>query len=251
VTSGRIASAKRVMIYGTGGVGKSTLASLAPKAVVLDLEGGSGHLNVSRIQGLTSWSDLRACIQSDALDAFGTIVIDSATKAEEMAVEHTIANVKNEKGHKVDSLTGYGFGKGVEHVFDQFLPLLMDLDRHVRAGRHVVLISHACTTEAPNPFGDDFLQYQPRLQQTKKGNASIRSRVFEWCDHVLFLGYDVNAEGGKGVGGGTRTIYTKEMPTHLAKVREAGGSIADQYAFPNSEDASIWPLLLAATGGAQ
>ncbi len=250
VTSGLAAKARRVMIYGGGGIGKSTLASLAPKPVFLDVEGSTDCIDADRISGLRTWADLRACLQSNALDDFKTIVIDSVTKAEEMAVEHTIATVKHEKGHKVDSLTGYGFGKGVEHVFDTFLPMLVDCDRHIRAGRNVVFVAHVCTTDVPNPFGEDFLQYQPRLQQTKKGNASIRSRVFEWCDHVLFIGYDVASHDGKGIGGGTRTIFTKEQPTHQAKVREMPGFPVDIRPYENEKDGSIWPLLLGATGGA-
>jgi hypothetical protein len=246
VSTGRATGAQRLLIYGCGGVGKSTLASLAPKPVFLDVEGSTNRLDVARVSGITAWADLRACLQSNALDDFKTIVIDSVTKAEEMAVEHTIQTVKHEKGHKVDSLTAYGFGKGVEHVFDTFLPLLMDCDRHVRAGRNVVLIAHACTTDVPNPFGDDFIQYQPRLQQTKKGNASIRSRTFEWCDHVLFIGYDIASKDGKGLGGGTRTIFTKEQPTHQAKVRELDEAI-DNRPYENATDGSIWPLIL---GGA-
>ena len=30
---------------------------------------------------------------------------------------------------------------------------------------------------------------------------------------------DVNAKDGKGQGGGTRTIYSEERPTHVAKSR--------------------------------
>ena len=35
---------------------------------------------------------------------------------------------------------------------------LADLDRHCRAGRHVVLICHDCTSTVPNPAGEDWLR---------------------------------------------------------------------------------------------
>lgn len=248
VSSGRENVAQKILIYGPGGVGKSSLAALAPKPVFLDVEQSTNRIAVDRIKGIATWADLRACLQGDALDGFETIVLDSATKAEEMAAAHTIATVKHEKGHKVGSLTEYGFGKGAEHLFDTFLLVLVDLERHIRAGRNVVLVAHACTADVPNPRGEDFLQFQPRLQQTKKGNHSIRNRVFEWCDHVLFIGYDVNVDEGKGDGGGTRTIYTKETPTQLAKVRELD-EVIDQRVY-EKDDGSIWPLLLGTGGGA-
>ncbi len=249
VTTGRVAAAQKVVIYGPGGIGKSSLARLAPNPVVLDIEASTNRLDVARISGLETWNDLRECLRSPALDTFSTIVIDSATKAEELAIAHTIATVKTDKNQSVTSIEGYGFGKGYQHVYDTFLHLLVECDRHVRAGRNVVLIAHVCTAKVPNPAGDDFIRYEPRLQQTKEGKASIRNRVVEWADHVIFVGYDVASEDGKGIGGGTRTIFTKEQPTHIAKVREAGAAI-EQRPYENENDGAIWPLLLATTGGA-
>ncbi len=247
VTSGRLNRAQKVVIYGPGGVGKSSLARLAPGAAFIDIEDSTGRLDVQRVGGVSTWADLRACLQSDALDKFQTVVIDSLTKAEELAVVHTLQNTKTEKGATVTSIEGYGFGKGYQHVYDTFLHLLVDLDRHVRAGRNVVLVSHVCTAKVPNPAGEDFIRYEPRLQQTKDGRASIRSRVFEWADHVLYVGYDVATDEGKGKGGGSRTIFTSEDPTHLAKMRELNGVRVNDRAFVNCNDGAIWPLIL---GGA-
>lgn len=248
VTTGRVHVAQKVVIYGPGGIGKSSLARLAPNPIVLDIEGSTNRMDVARISGLETWADLRECLRSPALDVYGTVVIDSATKAEEMAVAHTLATVKNDKGNFVSSLEAYGFGKGLQHAYDTFLHILVECDRHVRAGRNVVLVAHVCTAKVPNPMGDDFIRYEPRLQQTKEGKASIRSRVVEWADHVLFVGYDVASEDGKGIGGGTRTIFTKEQPTHIAKVREAG-TVIESRPYANENDGSIWPLLLQTTGG--
>jgi hypothetical protein len=183
--------------------------------------------NLRPVSGVDSWGDLRGILQADGWDGIGTIAIDSLTKAEELAVAHTLENVPHEKGHRVKSLEDYGFGKGLQHVFDTFLPLLADLDRHCRAGRHVVLICHDCTSTVPNPAGEDWLRYEPRLQAPKSGRASIRLRVREWADHVLFLGYDVDVnEHGKGRGAGTRTLYPSELPHCMAKSRTCAEAMA-------------------------
>jgi len=240
VFSGRIASAQRVMIYGPGGIGKSTLASLAPGCVFLDIEESTKNLDASRVGGIETWADLRACLHSETLVGYQTVVIDSVTKAEELAIAHTLATVPHEKGNKVTSLEGYGFGKGYQHVYETFLHLLVDLDRHVRAGQNVVLIAHDCTADVPNPVGEDFIRFEPHLQQPKSGKASIRERVFQWADHVLFIGYDVVSEDGKGKGGGTRTIWPVERPDHRAKSR----SVAEPLVYENANDGGIWPLIL-------
>jgi hypothetical protein len=60
------------------------------------------------------------------------------------------------------------------------------------------------------------------LQDNDK--ASIKLRVKEWADHVLFFGYDVIAEDGKAKGSGTRTIYSAERPHCMAKSRTTDGT---------------------------
>lgn len=221
-----------MVLYGPGGIGKTTLCAQLPgPAAFFDLEGSLQPLrenleamglleNVLPVSGVESWAQLRAALQGNGWDSIKTIVIDSATKAEELCIAHTLATVKNDKGMSPDSIEAYGYGKGFTHVFETFLPLLAELDRHAREGRNVVLICHDCTATVPNPGGEDWLRYEPRLQSPTSGKASIRLRIREWADHVLFLGYDVDVDKeGKGRGQGTRTIYTSELPHCMAKSR--------------------------------
>lgn len=240
VTRGRVDTAQRFLVYGRGGIGKTSLCALAPNPVFLDIEGGTNELDVPRIAGLNTFDAVRQCLRSPALDQFGSVVLDSATKLEELICSWVVANVPHEKGGAVKSLEGYGFGKGLSHVYDAFLLVLADCDALVRKGKHVILIAHDCTDNVPNPSGDDFIRYEPRLQAPRSGKNSIRSRVVEWSDHVLFVGYDVVGLDGKGKGGGTRTIYTSEMPDHIAKSRRASLALP----FADAADGEVWNHLL-------
>jgi hypothetical protein len=230
---GKIATSHghRIVLYGPGGIGKTTLASSAPGEVAFfDLDESLSRLKLSNIPHVVpceSWSDLRAALALDWPSQVRTIVIDSVTKAEELCVAHTLATVKRENGMSAKSVEDYGYGKGYGFVFDTFLPLLADLDNHARAGRNVILIAHDCTTNVPNPAGEDWLRYEPRLQSPNSGKASIRLRVKEWSDHTLFLGYDIAVDKeGKGKGSGTRTLWTSELPHCMAKSRTIQTPIA-------------------------
>lgn len=246
ITTGRVSrSPQRVLLYGPAGIGKSSLAALAPEPVFLDLERGTHELDVPRIEGIETFADLRAVLQSDLLAPYKTVVLDSITRAEELAVAHVIQTVKNEKGECVDTIEGFSYGRGLQHVYDAFLLLLQDLDLQVRSGRNVVLIAHDCTTDVPNPAGENFLRFEPHLQASKSGKASVRLRVIQYADHVLFMAYDVAVlKGGKGKGGGTRTIWTVERPDHIAKSR----SLSEVIPFESSTDGTIWTMLLNAGG---
>lgn len=217
----------RIVLYGPGGIGKTTLATNLPGPVAfIDLDDSLPRLASQLsdapmlVSGVDTWARLREVLQADGWDGVKSIVIDTGTRAEEMAIAHTLATVPHEKGHLCARLEDFGYGKGFQHVYDTFLPLLADLDRHSRAGRNVVIICHDCTSTVPNPAGEDWLRYEPRLQSPNSGKASIRLRVREWADHVLFLGYDVDVgKDGKGRGAGTRTIYPCELPHCMAKSR--------------------------------
>src|SRR5690606_3301613 len=102
-----------------------------------------------------------------------------------------------------------------------------------------------CTANVPNPAGDDFLRYEPRLQSPTSGKASIRHRVKEWCDHLLYIGYDVFVKDEKAQGCGTRTIYAQEMPTHWAKSR----TLSDPVPYPKG-DVTIWQHIFGESNNA-
>ena len=240
----------RIGIYGAGGSGKTTLACTAPAPVVFfDLDDSlprlrgsfdeSGlDLDLRVVDGARTWEAVRAALHAPGWDAVSTIVIDSATKAEELALAWTLQHVPHEKGNKVTSIEDYGYGKGYQHLYDTFLTLLGDLDQHVRAGRHVILVCHDCTNTVPNPLGEDWIRYEPRLQSPSSGKSSIRLRTREWADHVLFLGYDVDVKDGKGRGSGTRTIYPCELPHCMAKSR----TLADPMPL-GKFDTTLWERL--------
>lgn len=247
ITSGTRNGGRRVGIYGPGGSGKTSLAAailnIGRTPLFLDLDDGSGDLDVKRIgtDVLKDFSAVRETIQNENIwRNHDTLILDSVTKLEELAADHVLKHVPNDKGKLVENIEAYGFGKGYKHIFDAMIPVLGDLDQHVRAGRVVILVAHECTAKVPNPNGEDFIRYEPRLQNSER--CSVRHRVKEWLDDLFFVGYDLSvSRDGKACGGGTRTIYASELPSHWAKSRRLADSI--EY---TKGSAQIWEELFNA-----
>lgn len=248
-SSGPTNAPDRILIYGTGGIGKSTLAAYLPAPVFFDLDGETRKLNVTRDSART-WQELRgklAAIEQSIPKGMRSLVIDNLSKAEDMAKEYVIETRRTETGKAVDSVEGFGWGKGWQFVYDEFTGLIADLDRINARGVIVCATAHVIQSPVPNPTGEDFLRWEPLLYSgDKKGRGSVRERIKNWADHVLFVGYDVHAEDGKGQGSGTRTIYTGELPTHIAKSRTKATTIA----YNLSDPSAIWRELGVETSAA-
>lgn len=244
VRSGIKTGAQKVVLYGPGGVGKSELASLIAKVGIkplfLDVGKGTEFLDVERIDNIDSWDDLRSCLHNDELLApYGAVVIDDMTKAEELDSAWVVRNIPHEKAKPINCIEDYGFGKGFGHIFDQMLLLLQDLDAVARKGKWVIVIAHDCISEFPNPNGDNYIRFEPRLQNPASGKNSVRLRIKEWADHLIFVGYDVFSKDGKAQGSGTRTIYPLEQGMCLAKTRTLSGPIS----YERGSD-ELWKQLL-------
>lgn len=241
---GVTAKAHKILIYGAGGIGKTELCAnlkhvgIRPKFV--DLEDSSKFLDVSRVEpDPESWDEVHQVLRDKSLfEDCDAVIIDSLTKAQELATEWVIHNVPHEKKHAIKGIEDYGWGKGYVHVYEAFLTLLQDLDGLIRQGKHVICTAHDCTAKVPNPKGDDFIRYEPRLQSPPSGMGAIRSRVFEWSYHTFFLSFDRRVDEGKATGSGTREICPTASPTHMAKSR----SLSDNIPYLRY-DAELWKQL--------
>lgn len=234
---------QKICIYGPGGVGKTSLAAavvdvgLTP--LFIDAEDSSKFLDVARVTP-KSWDEVRQVLHTpDLLADYDCIVTESLTKLEDWSNQWVCRNIPHEKGNTIRGIEDYGYGKGYQHIYEAFLALLGDLDAITRTGKHVFTTAHVCTETVPNPEGENWLQYQPRLQSPPK-IGKVRERVKEWCDHLFFVDFDKAVEKNKAKGYGSRTIYCAERPTYWAKSRSLSEPV------PYEKDSSeIWQQLFS------
>ncbi len=62
IIEGQIKRPLKVVIYGSEGIGKTTVAAHSIEPLFIDTEGGTAHLNVRRIPRPDSWNELLAII---------------------------------------------------------------------------------------------------------------------------------------------------------------------------------------------
>ncbi|WP_127491373.1 ATP-binding protein [Paenibacillus glycanilyticus] len=220
VISGRVQKAKKVVLYGPEGIGKSSLAGQFPRPIFIDTEGSTTEMDVDRLPKPTSWEMLNQQVKwvKQQGSQFGTLVIDTIDWAEMLCVESICA------AHAKKGIEDFGYGKGYIFVAEElgrFLNLLSDV---VESGINVVLTAHAQIVkfEQPDEMGA-YDRYQLKLGQ--KTGSRTAALVKEWADMVLFINYKTfsvatDDKGKKNKGqGGARTVYATHHPAWDAKNR--------------------------------
>ncbi len=238
---------KRILLYAESGMGKTTLASLAPKPVFIGIDDGGKLLRdeegnlLKHVPGVKCFGDVRAAILADIYNDYETVVLDQATYLEEWAVEHVLATITNDKGAKMDNIVRYGYNKGFRHLYDTMKLILQDADSLIHRGKNVIIIAQMAPNKVANPGGEDFLREGPRLYS---GTPSIEALYCEWADHIFRIGYQFLTVEDKKVTGGEnkRAVFVHPEPHFRAKSRTLGPDKA-VVAFDDPKDGSIWTFL--------
>ncbi|HJB83083.1 MAG TPA: ATP-binding protein [Candidatus Mediterraneibacter intestinavium] len=221
ITRGKIEKAKKVVIYGPEGIGKSTFASHFPDPLFIDTEGSTDSMDVARLPRPTSWTLLLEEIDyiKKTPGVCRTLVIDTIDWAEQLCVEH-ICDKHNKSG-----IEDFGYGNGYVYTKEEFGRFLNRLTDVIEAGVNVVLTAHAQLRKFEQP--DEMGAYDRwELKLGKKTQSQTSPLVKEWADMLLFCNYkthtvavDDKGKKKKAMGGGKRVMYTSHHPCWDAKNR--------------------------------
>lgn len=220
IIKGKIKRAKKVVVYGPEGIGKSTFASRFPDPVFIDTEGSTNDMDVARLPRPTSWTRLLEEIEYVEKNpgVCKTLVIDTIDWAEQLCVEHVCAK------HNKSGIEDFGYGNGYVYTKEEFGRFLNRLTDVIEAGIHVVLTAHAQLRKFEQP--DEMGAYDRwELKLGKKTQSQTSPLVKEWADMLLFCNYKtysiaVDDKGKKHKAqGGKRVMYTCHHPCWDAKNR--------------------------------
>lgn len=219
IHKGRRSRPRRVMLYGTHGIGKSTFGAMAERPIFVPTEDGLGDIDCESFPLAQSLGDVMAALESlyTSEHEYKSIVIDSLDWLERLIWSEVCED------QCVDSIEKIGYAKGYVFAIDKWRTVLGALDAlRSDRGMAIVLIAHAKIEKFENPETVPYDRYSPRLH--KHASALVQ----EWCDEVLFATYTVHtvkvADGfdkakHNGIGSGERIVRTTERPAHVAKNR--------------------------------
>jgi hypothetical protein len=214
IQRGRRHTPVRAVIYGTEGIGKSTLAAAFPAPVILDTEEGTHHLDVARVS-IGSWDELRAAVAEigSKPSEFRTVVIDSADWAERLLTEQLL------RENKWASIESAGYGKGFTMLAEAFGRFLTQCDALIGVGLNVAFVAHSKVQRtSPPDMADGFDRYELKL--TKQTAPLLK----EWCDLLCFCNYKTTVSEGsdgrkKATGGKRRLMHLERAAAWDAKNR--------------------------------
>ena len=214
IVSGKISRAVKTVIYGTEGVGKSTLASKFPEPLFLDVEGGTSQLDIRRVEVNGTWDELLSIVTEVFRnpDICRTLIIDTADAAETLCIQHILQKY-NQK-----SIESFGYGKGYTYIGEEWGRLMTALDGCIDKGINVTLIAHAKQRkiELPEQTGA-FDHWEMKLSK------QVAPILKEWADLLLFCNYKTfvitTESNSKKAQGGKRVMYTSHNPVYDAKNR--------------------------------
>lgn len=219
ITKGKRARAQKVVIYGTEGIGKSSLASQFPEPLFIDTEGSTDNMDVARLDKPTSWIMLNnqiAFIKANPT-VCKTLVIDTIDWAESLCVDNLCAM------HGKKGIEDFGYGNGYVYAKEEMGRFLNKLQDLIEIGINVVLTAHAQIRkfELPDEMGS-YDKYELKLG--KKTSSQTAPLVKEWADLLLFCNYKTylisqEKSNKKKAQGNQRVMYTEHNPAWDAKNR--------------------------------
>jgi energy-coupling factor transporter ATP-binding protein EcfA2 len=260
----KLAKGIRTVIYGSEGSGKTTLATSAPKTILLPTEDGwiglDKNSDVVILPTIIAFEhvadilrELVILFNSSPTDfPYQTIVVDSATALERLLHDYTLRSDPKSATTKITMESAHG-GYGASYGFanDAFTKLLGYFDWFVSKGINVTITCHAMAiTEKDTIAGDEYTTMDCALHSPKNGKSTGKREIIkQWCDILGYLHTPVYVTGKEGGfktainAGSDKVLGLHGNPKYAAKNRF---SVQEPLVIPKDNG---WAVLMSAIKG--
>lgn len=247
---------EKIVLYGRSGIGKSTLATMAPTPVFFGIDDGGRRISnpltgqpILRVPEIETFQDIRDALHTKAVqDAGESFVLDTITKVDPLMQQWVVDNVPSSDGRRVTNFRKFGWD-GDRHVLDCYRLLMADFDELVRRGKNIIILAQQGQIRVANAEGADYLEDGPFCQH--RNDTSAREELKQWADHVMRIGYlslevELDTKSKKGIGkvtsdDTTRAIFTAGAQHFTAKTRPIRGRrLPPIISFESEADDSLW-----------
>jgi len=241
VQSGKRPAPRRVMLYGTHGIGKSTFGAMTPKPIFVQTEDGLNEIACEKFPLAASVDDVLAALAELGAEQhdYQTVVIDSLDWLERLIWDAICREFRVSSIEKADG----GYQRGYVHALTHWRRVVDALNAlRVGKGMAVILIAHARVEKFEDPEATTYDRYSPRLHK------HACALLTEWCDAVLFATRKIRTQTEDTGFGRTRTIAVSVGAEGGERVlRTVGGPSCvakNRYDLP-AELPLSWPALFA------
>jgi hypothetical protein len=203
------------LIYGAGGIGKSTLAAQAPNPLFIDLENGIARYGFARTPLIKTLEEFKDSLRFFFNSEYETAVIDTVDFLETIIHEDVCAK------HGWKNMEAAGYGKAYMVAQKTWLDLLGIFEKiSVEKKKNILLIGHDQIRTFAPPDGDAYDRYSIKLN---KNSANL---IIGKMDFVFLAQFETmlktdrtHEDRLRAIGTGRRILRTQEAPAWIAKNR--------------------------------
>lgn len=128
-----------MVVYGEGGVGKTTFAATAPRPIIADCENGSKYFGLRGIEAqvalIESWADMQEFLEVALTDQYDTVIIDPVGELMEKLIRYMIGKADSKLVQKDGNPTMAGWG-WLKQTMRNFLKVMRD------SGKNIIIVAH-------------------------------------------------------------------------------------------------------------
>lgn len=196
-----------MLVYGEGGVGKTTFASTAVNPILADCEGGSKYFGLrginTSVANITKWSDMKEFLT--IVEDYDTIVIDPIGELMEMLKNYMISlnDTKLVQKDGSPTMAGWGFLKKTMRTYIKVLR---------NTGKHIIIVAHV-----------DEKQDEQRIIKRPKVETKLSDELVALVDIVAYMTNVRDGEESKRallVDASSDQFVAKDRTGQLGKVVE-------------------------------